>query len=495
MAKNLFSLVIFVRLVAAMGICGSLLVLAVILLGPKFGIGDPAFGPYEQMAVVVVALTLAASLLLIAPRTARSLERNLRPGRRMFQLFGLCALPMALTVLGFAVFHPDIQLTPDRMLIFVGGGLLVLVLSMVLASGSIVIAANAALLFGLIGAAEGAARLLPETSSAPASAGQESEGRPSQPKGPVRTEGTYYQSYFRFDADLGYSANPNITATTRKTRGDQLVYDAVYTINELGFRKTPQSGNDGDKTVQINLFGGSFAFGEGLADGETLAARLAQLMPEAELRNYGFHGYGPQQILALLEAGRLSPVASGQTPVAVYLFKDGHIPRLLGSHHVVTNWGHHMPYYRLTETGSVERAGNFTSGRPLRAFLNAIAANSRLIERFNASFDALFESGDGYRLAAALLAQACSLFEAKTDGAACYVALYPGSVEAQANLIAPLTERGVPVLDFTTLFDDQGIDPSELIIVGDGHPSALAFKVLAGALYERFSAADWYTKR
>jgi GDSL-like Lipase/Acylhydrolase family len=52
--------------------------------------------------------------------------------------------------------------------------------------------------------------------------------------------------------------------------------------------------------TRIVVLGDSFTFGEEVSDGETWAARLASLAPEAEVLNLGVHGYGHDQMLLYL---------------------------------------------------------------------------------------------------------------------------------------------------------------------------------------------------
>jgi len=51
----------------------------------------------------------------------------------------------------------------------------------------------------------------------------------------------------------------------------------------------------------MNVFGGSWVFGEGLNDNETLPYYLQQIFPDYKVTNFGFHGWGPHNALYLLE--------------------------------------------------------------------------------------------------------------------------------------------------------------------------------------------------
>ena len=95
---------------------------------------------------------------------------------------------------------------------------------------------------------------------------------------------------------LGYLPNPG-SYTSRKLdvlTGEE-IYNVNYTIGEDGFRFSP----DGDR-ANIYLMGGSFTFGEGLEDNETLSYYM-QVSNGKPVKNFGIHGYGMHQALYILE--------------------------------------------------------------------------------------------------------------------------------------------------------------------------------------------------
>jgi hypothetical protein len=87
----------------------------------------------------------------------------------------------------------------------------------------------------------------------------------------------------------------------------RLIYDVDYTIDDHLLRRT-LSGSGGPS---VAFFGDSFVFGEGLADSETLPQAYADLTGrKARVFNFGFPGYGPQQMLRALETGLFDPLLS-----------------------------------------------------------------------------------------------------------------------------------------------------------------------------------------
>ena len=97
---------------------------------------------------------------------------------------------------------------------------------------------------------------------------------------------------------LGYGPRPGVRVVSRKTVGNQLIYDVDYTISDRRVRVTRGNPN-GDTWL---FMGCSLMFGEGVNDDETLPAYFsADLGYQANVVNLGFHGYGPHQMLRSLE--------------------------------------------------------------------------------------------------------------------------------------------------------------------------------------------------
>ena len=69
----------------------------------------------------------------------------------------------------------------------------------------------------------------------------------------------------------------------------------IYNIGKDNFRKSLFNGK-----AKIHLFGGSFAFGEGLNENQTLAYYLWK-EHDLKTKNFGVHGYGTHQALFLIE--------------------------------------------------------------------------------------------------------------------------------------------------------------------------------------------------
>ena len=75
-----------------------------------------------------------------------------------------------------------------------------------------------------------------------------------------------------------------------KDNPQKMVYDVTYTIDVNQRRVTPTDSKLSKYKGKINVFGGSWVFGEGLNDNETLPYYLQKSFPDYKVTNFGFHG-------------------------------------------------------------------------------------------------------------------------------------------------------------------------------------------------------------
>ena len=126
----------------------------------------------------------------------------------------------------------------------------------------------------------------------------------------AQTSGEYTKDYFISDGILGYKGRPNTKVDSKKIINGRLVYDVVYSMDASSLRITPNSNENSKKCLLF--FGDSFTIGEGVNDNETLPFYLNEALgAKFRVYNFGFHGYGPHQALALLKSDaikdKLSP--------------------------------------------------------------------------------------------------------------------------------------------------------------------------------------------
>jgi len=176
-----------------------------------------------------------------------------------------------------------------------------------------------------------------------------------------RFEGTYTTDYYVNHDILGYGPANNISATVSRYVNDELIYDLIYTIDDNGLRATSLNANS-RRDQALVFFGGSVTFGEGVSDHQSMPYRVRELVGnEYEVYNFGFHGYGPHQMLAAIELGLLDKIVREPVKRVVYQAIPAHVARAAGLAH----WDRHGPRYTLDSYGLVTYTGSFDGNRPV----------------------------------------------------------------------------------------------------------------------------------
>lgn len=141
------------------------------------------------------------------------------------------------------------------------------------------------------------------------------------------------KTYWTDNNITGYGVLPNVSgkSISRNKRTGEIIYDVTYSTNENGWRKIPSSNANSKKCFLF--FGDSFTYGEGLNDDETLPFFFGKEMKDYQIFNFGLHGYGPHQALALILSGEVERVLSDkkcESINALYESLNDHIQRANG---------------------------------------------------------------------------------------------------------------------------------------------------------------------
>ncbi len=103
------------------------------------------------------------------------------------------------------------------------------------------------------------------------------------------------RTYVTPSATRGWANRPSTTAVYGEAEFHFFVHH-----NALGFRGPEVPPVKAPGKLRVLVLGDSFAYGIGVADGETFSARLEALDPRFEVLNSGVNGYGTAQELLLL---------------------------------------------------------------------------------------------------------------------------------------------------------------------------------------------------
>ena len=112
------------------------------------------------------------------------------------------------------------------------------------------------------------------------------------------------------------------------------------------------------------FYGGSFTFGLGVEDHETLPYRTG-IKTDGRYRvyNFGFPGYGPHQMLASVQHLLADTIAGCKPKYLIYSAMWGHVKRAAG----LKFPGRFGPRYVLNENGDVVLTGTFASPAQMTA--------------------------------------------------------------------------------------------------------------------------------
>lgn len=300
-------------------------------------------------------------------------------------------------------------------------------------------------------------------------------------RGPARRVGEVQYlpdtGYFRQDPDLGYTLNANRVQHARLADDSGVVYDVTYRTDERGFRRTPASPDTGQV---VAFFGGSWTYGEGVEDWETLPNRFAEATHgRYRVLNLSVHGWGPHQVLRAIERERFDSLLGARPAAIVFLAGNWQVMRSAG----LANWDPDGPRYVLSPDG-IRYAGPFshsattmqrlrgtgrallhlpTTGRhvdsaDVAVYVAILARTNRLLlERFATPLTVLLIRG--------------------------WPEFLEGSGWTQDALRAALVDSGLTVIDGTSP-PAPPEDPHRYHFRSDGHPTAAANVVRAESLLE-----------
>lgn len=305
--------------------------------------------------------------------------------------------------------------------------------------------------------------------------------------GALRHEGEFFGrmggGYFVPDAVRGYAAAPSVAARARVWAGERLLEDVVYTTNGHGLRISPHDVEPAAAAAEtVVFFGCSVTVGEGVSDRETMPWVFEE-RSRGRFRavNLGFHGFGPHQMLRILETGLIDEVVDGTPPTrAVYQGLIEHIERSAGNYPAVS-WGPSAPRYALREDGRLEYRGPFYSTLGTAAF--QLFNRSRVFSRVAPTLLGWRRTARDIDLYVALVRRSKELFEARYHGE--FTVLMWGAYDRDYRVVVErLRQASVRVLETHRIIPDIYSADWKYKLPGNQHPNAATHALLASSLLE-----------
>ncbi len=289
----------------------------------------------------------------------------------------------------------------------------------------------------------------------------------------IRCEGTYTKGYFVDNDILGYAPPKGVIVTSAKYHGKDLIYNVTYTINSYGLRISPPS--QGNKISDgVLFFGGSYTFGEGVEDYETLPYVVGK-KSTYRIANFGFHGYGPHQMLSTLEHGLVDAIDGFRPKIAIYHALVDHIWRSAG----FSSWDLHGPRYIIAPSGKVEYKGhfddNFIIPVKIRKLLNKSFTYAKVLNRRDVY------TKNNMKLFLGIVDTSKKIFLGKYPNSLFHVILWDtGNKKVVAELLHGLREKDVQVHLISNILPNYaGNRAIYQINEYDKHPNAKAYERIA----------------
>lgn len=301
-----------------------------------------------------------------------------------------------------------------------------------------------------------------------------------QPEDPTYSEPTYSDGYRVIDDVLGVVPVKGFQAHSVRFIGGLKVYDVIYTIDSKGLRIGPPV--NGSTTGCILFFGDSFTFGEGLQDTETLPYQVGiQSGRSYRTFNFGFHGYGPHQMLAAIETGLVHRLVDCHPDYAIYSAIPNHVARVAGK----VPFGKHSVRYQVDANGAVRPVGRFDDHQKVSSPLHN---EMEWQLRKSALYRALVKregraSAEDIRLLIAIVGRSRDLLASEYPGIKFHVLLWwnwKSEEPIYRGLGDGLRRINIPVHLVENILPGYAVESSKYSLSPyDPHPNALANRILA----------------
>ena len=277
--------------------------------------------------------------------------------------------------------------------------------------------------------------------------------------------------------ELGYAAPPQAGQfrDVKRAPDGSVVFEAEYGVDANGLRVTPAKPG-----APVYFFGDSFVFGEGINDAETLPHQYAELTGRQTF-NLAMPGYGPHQMLRMLELDLPAQLGMPAPADVVYVAITAHIDRAAGRAY----WDVNGPFYEVVG-GTAQYLGPSGSVRPSSVWMQYLFGRSEIWSRIVRPQLELYGRDHDRERFVAIVATAAR--HAKQRWGASFRAVIwdvgpwirPRDIRDADWIERELAQRGVTVIRVSR--DDPKLDDDRYYIPIDGHPNGAGFARLAALL-------------
>lgn len=235
-------------------------------------------------------------------------------------------------------------------------------------------------------------------------------------------------------------------------------FETTVTLDADRKRHTLVVGPPRDKFFA--LFGCSMAFGSSVDDLETIPFWIGQKFPQWHPYNFGVPGMATPHMLARIQEGGLKDSIAQQSGIAVYLYFDFQISRIIGGQRDIKTWDILRPAYDVVD-GELVYLGDMRQGHPWRMWWYDFTwEHSRIVRRhLNMPLGARYSYHDAEVVAATI-----------RESARLFLQQYPDSEFVLAVYREPDGPPGYRVDDIMALVEASGIRVIDLWNASLGTP-------------------------
>ena len=279
---------------------------------------------------------------------------------------------------------------------------------------------------------------------------------------------------------FGSQPKPGVFTAKKVASNGDVLYDTIFTIGPDGFRVTPKYGDK--QTHRINFLGDSFTFGEGVADNQTMAYNVGDLVNSQhigaakwaplQVKNYGIHGWGIHQSLAILQSN-----LDTKANLNFVLTAPWHASRVACADFFTLG----SPKYKLEESGLVKRDGYCRSFGWVEHSPKAIRGLITSSKVFNLIQDSLLVINDQDKQLAVYLGVIKTIaVESKARGEDLVVGYIKADDQwfvggyTNQKVIAALKDMGINLIDMTLAEKNELLERKFYIHELDKHPTGAA---------------------
>jgi len=282
-----------------------------------------------------------------------------------------------------------------------------------------------------------------------------------------------------------FSLPPNQSAYLSKKLSStgEVVFNVLVETDEYGQRKTPL-GKQKNPTHHLIFLGCSFVMGEGVQPNETLPFYTANATNTYRSYNLGIYGGTISEAWVYTNTSNNFNSVKEQKGYGIYVFLDDHISRYKGNTQYLGTWLAGRPLVRPGRDGKVHLLGTWAEARPWLLQISKWIESSVFLTAINFSVPSINEGDieDFVKVIASVREAYWKKFGSENPFVV--VLYFQNAVLFAPQVKAQLEKAQIQYLDYTPRNLENLSDQNLRIHPNDGHPNALAHKIVGELIAE-----------